>query len=90
MDEKIILSLVASQCKKDPQFFHQVIKAAIAGVEEFANKQKDHGSKLGFAMTSVIDSTTQESFGLFKRSELVEMTKPWLEGTTWYKNQTNV
>ena len=86
MDEdEIFIQFVMMKCQEKPSLLPRVIDAATMGVKAFAQKQKDFGSKLGFAMTAVIDSTKQEKFGPFTRNELVELTKPWLEGTTWWK-----
>jgi hypothetical protein len=84
-EEEILLLYVARLCSENPSLHRKVVDAATEGVKQFAEKQKDFGSKLGFAMSAVVDSTTQDSFGPFSRQDLIQMTKPWLEGTTWWK-----
>lgn len=83
-EDDILISFIQKTCAEKPYLVARVINAASEGVKEFAQKQKDFGSKLGFAMSAVVDNTSQESFGPFSRKDLIEMTKPWLEGTEWW------
>lgn len=90
IDKLKLLVCIREECKKDPALVSEIIEAVTVGVKEFASKQKDHGSKIAFAMTAVIDSTTQSAFGPFLRRELVDLTSPWLDGTNWFKEQTEL
>ena len=84
-DDNILLQYIARRCAENPSLCRKVIDAATEGVKQFADKQRDFGSKLGFAMSAVIDETKQDKFGPFSRQDLIQMTKPWLEGTQWWK-----
>ena len=88
-EDTIILQFIQKTCAEKPHLLPKIIDAATAGVKDFADKQKDFGSKLGFAMTAVLDDTAQEYFGPFTRKELFELTKPWLEGTKWWNDKQN-
>lgn len=90
MDEDtILIQVVLNKCRERPDLCRKIIDAATEGVKLFADKQKDFGSKLGFAMSAVIDDTKQEKFGPFSRQDLIQMTKPWLEGTEWWEKLNN-
>ena len=82
--DTIILDFIRQTCAEKPHLLPKIIDYATQGVQDFANKQKDFGSKLGFAMTQVLEETNQDKFGCFTRKDLFEMTSPWLEGTKWY------
>ena len=86
-EDHIALAYIQKLCAEKPHLLPKIIDAATAGVKDFASKQRDFGSKLGFAMTSVLDNTTQDKFGPFSRKELFEMTAPWMEGTKWYEEK---
>ena len=89
-NDTIILEFIRKTCADKPHLLPKIIDYATQGVQDFANKQKDFGSKLGFAMTQVLDETTQDKFGCFSRKDLFEMTKPWLEGTKWYDDTKKI
>lgn len=86
-EDAVALAYIQKLCAEKPHLLPQVIDAATAGVRDFANKQKDFGSKLGYAMTEVLNNAPQERFGRFSRRDLFEMTAPWMEGTKWYEEK---
>jgi len=88
MDDDIILcKFILNKCAERPDLCRKVIDAATEGVKQFADNQRNFGARLGFAMTEIIDNTNQGKFGNFSRKDLIEMTKPWLEGTQWWKDK---
>lgn len=88
--DTIILDFIRHTCAERPNLLPKIIDYATQGVQDFANKQKDFGSKLGFAMTQVLEETTQDKFGSFSRKDLFEMTAPWMEGTKWYDDTKKI
>ena len=89
IQEAIVLNFIRKTCAEKPHLLPKVIDYTTEGVKDFAQKQKDFGSKMGFAMTEIIDNTKQEKFGCFSRKEIIELTRPWLDGTPWFKKHTS-
>ena len=68
-EDDIICNYIVKRCSENPALCRRVIDAATEGVKLFADKQRDFGSKLGFAMTEVVSNTKQDKFGSFSRQD---------------------
>lgn len=89
MNEEDILTLdfVRQTCAAKPHLLPKIIEYATAGVKEFAEKQSDKTSKMGFVLTQVLDKMPAEKqFGAFSRGEILEMMEV-IHGTPWHNKE---
>ena len=80
-----IKALVSQSCAENPQFFKDVIDAAISGVKHFAEVQSDYSSKMAYMLSDVLDNNENLKLRFFKKSDLLASMRQ-LHGTVWFDN----
>ena len=77
--------LIFRICCEDPKFVKRAIDSATAGVKTFADNQSDKFTKLAYATTELLDENKNKTIGRFPRSYFLELIKPILGDTLWFK-----
>ena len=86
-EDLLILSSIKEICANKPHVLPKIIDYATAGVKEFAEKQSDKTSKMGFMMTQLLDEMPhKKQFGPFSRAEILEGME-CIHGTAWHKKE---
>lgn len=87
LEDSIILNFVRQHCAEKPHLLPKIIEYATQGVQDFANKQSDKTSKMGFIMTQLLDEMPEKSqFGCFSRAEILD-TLDVVKGTPWHNKE---
>jgi hypothetical protein len=81
-NDELIKQYIFNICAEKPYLLPDIIKAATAGVQQFANNQSDKSSKLAFVMSQILDECPQKQFGSFSRAEILDRMD-CLKGTVW-------
>lgn len=86
-EDIIILNFVRQACANKPHLLPKIIDCATAGVKEFAEKQSNKTSQMGFMMTQLLDEMPdKKQFGPFSRAEILEGME-CIHGTAWHKKE---
>lgn len=87
IEDSVILNFVRQSCAEKPHLLPKIIEYATAGVQDFASKQSDRTSKMGFIMTQLLDEMPEKAqFGCFSRADILdEMTV--IHGTPWHNRE---
>ena len=80
--DELIKQYIFSVCAEKPHLLPDIIKAATAGVQQFASNQSDKSSKLEFIMSQILSECPQKQFGSFSRAEILDRMD-CLKGTAW-------
>ena len=84
LEKQIVLATVNEACEKDPSIVRDIIGAATAGVQQFADKQSDIGTKAVFKLICVleqIDVPASGKFGPFTFAEVLDSLEGCFGGT---------
>lgn len=85
-EDDLIKQYIFSVCAEKPHLLPDIIKAATAGVQAFANNQSDKSSKLEFIMSQILSECPQKQFGAFSRAEILDKMD-CLKGTPWFNEE---
>ena len=86
-EDLLILNLIKEICAGKPHLLPKIIEYATAGVKEFAEKQSNKTSKMGFMLTQILDKVPDEKqFGAFSRAEILDLMEV-IHGTLWHNKE---
>lgn len=83
-----VLRLVYTMLRVQPASFGRVIDAAVEGVKDYAEKQRDTSSSLAYRLMSVLETVEPSESGSylgFSAAEILEPMRPYFAGTEGFR-----